>query len=59
MAKVLEQKVEETKYVKSMIENYLNENDIERKEENLNKEKLNERYTDMTNNKKKELEMEC
>lgn len=59
LTKVLEQKVEETKYVKSMIENYLNENDIERKEEKLNKEKSNERYTDMTNNKKKELEMEC
>lgn len=59
LTKVLEQKVEETKYVKSMIESYLNENDTERKEENLNKEKANERYTDKSNNKKRELEMEC
>lgn len=59
LTKVLEQKVEETKYVKAMIENYLNENDMERKDEKLNKEKVTRRYTDMTNNKKRELEMEC
>lgn len=59
LTKVLEQKVEETKYVKSMIESYLDENDTERKEEKLNKEKANERYIDKSNNKEREIEMEC
>nr|WP_278679083.1 ImmA/IrrE family metallo-endopeptidase [Clostridium paraputrificum] len=58
LTKVLEQKVDETKYVKSMIESYLNENDMERKEENLNREKGKEQYSEMTN-QRRELEMEC